>query len=45
LQDELELEIADMDDKASKFFKEVYVNPSRMAAMVREDDVIDSLEG
>ena len=45
IQDELDLEIADMDDKASKFFKEVYVNPSRMQAMVREDDVIDSLEG
>jgi hypothetical protein len=44
LQDELELEIADMDNKASKFFKEVYVNPSRMAPMVREEDVISSLE-
>jgi hypothetical protein len=44
LQDELDLEISDMDDKASKFFKEVYVNPSRMAPMVREEDVISSLE-
>ena len=44
LQDELDLEISDMDDKASKFFKEVYVNPSRMAPMVREEDVIGSLE-
>jgi hypothetical protein len=44
LQDELDLEISDMDDKASKFFKEVYVNPSRMAPMVREEDVIGNIE-
>ncbi len=44
LQDELDLEISDMDDKASRFFKEVYVNPSRMAPMVREEDVIGNLE-
>lgn len=44
LQDELGLEIADLDEKASTFFKEVYVNPSRMAPMVREADVISGIE-
>jgi hypothetical protein len=39
LQDELDLEIADMDDKASRFFKEVYINPSRLPPMVRESEV------
>jgi len=33
-----------MDEKASRFFKEVYVNPSRLGAQVREDQVDDSLE-
>lgn len=44
LQDELELDIADLDEKGSKFFKEVYVNPSRMAPMVKEMDVISGIE-
>jgi hypothetical protein len=44
LQDELDLEISDMDDKASRFFKEVYINPSRMAPMIREDNVISEIE-
>jgi hypothetical protein len=44
LQDELDLEIADMDEKASRFFKEVYVNPSRLGAQVREDQVDGTLE-
>lgn len=44
IQDELDLEIADMDDKASAFFKEVYINPSRVAPMVRESDVISGIE-
>lgn len=45
LRDTLDLEFADMDKSASRFFKEVYVNPSRMAPTVREDQVInDSLE-
>ena len=44
LQDKLDLEIADMNPAASRFFKEVYVNPSRLGAQVREDHVTDSLE-
>lgn len=43
LQDELDLEIADMDAKASRFFKEVYINPSRLGAQVRESDVISEI--
>ncbi len=43
IQDELDLEIADMDKKASRFFKEVYINPSRLGAQVREDLVDDSI--
>jgi len=36
LQDEL--------DTTSRFFKEVYTNPSRLDAQVREDQVTDTLE-
>lgn len=41
LQDELGLEIADMDEKASKFFKTVYVNPSRLRPTTKEDQVLN----
>ena len=44
LQDELDLEIADMDEKASRFFKEVYINPARVAPMVREENVTNNIE-
>lgn len=40
----LKLEIADMDSLGSKFFKRVYVNPSRLGAQIREDQVEDKLE-
>ena len=44
LQRELQLEIADLDVNGSKFFKTVQINPSRLGAQVREDQVIDTLE-
>lgn len=44
LQDELDLEIADLDEKGSRFFKTAYVNPSRLAPMVKEDAVVTTIE-
>lgn len=41
---ELKLKIADMGEEGSAFFKEVYINPSRLGAQVREDQVEDTLE-
>lgn len=41
---ELDLEIADIGRDGSRFFKSVYVNPSRLAPQVREDQVEDTLE-
>lgn len=43
LQELLDLEIADLDAKASKFFKEVYINPARVAPMARETQVINEV--
>ena len=39
----LDLEISDMDKTASRFFKAVYKNPSRLGAMVREENVVDTI--
>lgn len=44
LRRELDLEIADLGKEGSRFFKSVYINPSRLGAQVREDQVIDSIE-
>ena len=44
LRKELDLEIADIGSEGSRFFKEVYINPSRLGAQVREDQVEDSLD-
>jgi hypothetical protein len=43
LRDAVDLEIADLNGSASKFFKEVYVNPARVAPMAREVDVINEV--
>lgn len=43
LRKDLKLEIADMGVEGSRFFKEVYTNPSRLGAMVREEQVEDTL--
>lgn len=44
IRKELRLPIADLGVEGSEFFKEVYINPSRMGAQVREDQVEDSIE-
>ena len=44
LRKELDLEIADLGIEGSRFFKEVYINPSRLGAQIREDQVEDTLE-
>jgi len=44
LRRDLDLEIADLGVEGSKFFKEVYINPSRLGAQIREDQVEDTLE-
>ena len=44
LRKQLNLKIADMGEEGSAFFKEVYINPSRLGAQVREDQVEDTLE-
>ena len=44
LRKQLNLKIADMGVEGSAFFKEVYINPSRLGAQVREDQVEDTLE-
>lgn len=44
LRSVLDLEIADMGSAGSRFFKTVYKNPHRLGAMVREDQVQDTIE-
>ena len=44
LRRDLKLAIADLGVEGSRFFKSVYVNPSRLGAQVREDQVVDTLE-
>jgi hypothetical protein len=39
LRTDLKLNIADIGEEGSRFFKSVYINPSRMAPQVREDQV------
>ena len=41
---ELDLEIADLNAEGSRFFKQVYINPARVGAMVKEQDVINEIE-
>ena len=40
LRKNLRLEIAELDELSSKFFKETYVNPARTAPLIKEDQVI-----
>jgi hypothetical protein len=44
LRDGLGLEIAELDARGSKFFKEVYVNPARVPPMVAEIAVTNEIE-
>ncbi len=43
LRNELGLELADLNDQGSRFFKEVYINPARVHPMARELDVINEM--
>tara|TARA_B100001094_G_scaffold326974_1_gene384166 strand:+ start:5116 stop:6093 length:978 start_codon:yes stop_codon:yes gene_type:complete len=43
LRGKLDLEISDLDWTGSRFFKKVYKNPHRLGAMVREDQVDDTI--
>ena len=44
LRSTLDLEIADVGAEGSRFWKTVYRNPSRLGAMVREDQVQDTID-
>lgn len=44
LRDDLDLEIADIDEAGSRFFKEVYINPARVPPMVTETSVTNEIE-
>ena len=44
LRGDLDLEISDLGSDGSRFFKKVYKNPHRLGAMVRENQVDDSIE-
>ena len=39
IRNELRLPVAEMDAQNSKFFKEVYVSPTRTAPLIREDQI------
>lgn len=41
----LNLEIAELDSNGSKFFKESWINPPRLAALVKENEVENSVNG
>lgn len=41
---ELDLEIADLNAEGSRFFKQVYINPARVGAMIKEQDVVNEIE-
>jgi len=40
LRQQLDLEVADLDEHASKFFKATYVNPNRLGPMIKESQVL-----
>jgi hypothetical protein len=39
------LQIAELDENGSRFFKESYINPNRLGPMIREDQVIQGVDG
>ena len=39
------LQIAELDEAGSRFFKESYINPNRLGPMIREDQVVEGVEG
>jgi hypothetical protein len=45
LRSKLGMEIAELDENGSRFFKESWINPPRLAALVKESDVENSVNG
>ena len=43
LRDKLGLELAELSQQGSRFFKAVYINPARVHPMARELDVINEI--
>ena len=39
------LQIAELDENGSRFFKESYINPNRLGPMIKEDQVIQGVDG
>jgi len=39
------LQIAELDENASRFFKENYINPNRLGPMIKEEQVIEGVDG
>lgn len=44
IRNNLGLEIAELNDQGSRFFKEVYVNPARVHPMTKEEQVTNEIE-
>ena len=45
IETHLGLEIADLNNQGSRFFKEVYINPARVPPMVQETEVTNEIDG
>jgi len=45
LRSKANLQIAELDETGSRFFKESYINPNRLGPMIREDQVVEGVEG
>ena len=39
------LSIAELDENASRFFKDSYINPNRLGPMIKEDQVLKGVDG
>lgn len=39
------LQIAELDENGSRFFKESYINPNRLGPMIKEDQIIQGVDG
>ena len=45
LRTKANLQIAELDENGSRFFKESYINPNRLGPMIREDQIIQGVDG
>ena len=45
LRTKANLSIAELDENGSRFFKESYINPNRLGPMIKEDQVIQGVDG